>query len=203
MTDSPTHADADLIVRCLEQDAAAWETLLWRYQRLVASITYKYGLTPEDSADVLQSVFMTLYQQLDTLRAQDKLSSWIITIAVRECWKLRHRGKSVLSSSISLDDPDNHETAQQLTDEQPLPDTILLELERQHTLRRAVTDLAEPCRTLLTELFYRDEPQPYAELSLQLAMPVASIGPTRARCLNKLKSVLEQKKKFSAFGIFH
>jgi RNA polymerase sigma factor (sigma-70 family) len=187
MTEPANHDDADLIARCLAQDPAAWEALLRRYQRLVASITLKFGLSPADGADILQAVFMALFQQLPTLRKQAKLSSWIITVTVRECWKQRRR----LPAMDSLDDPETP-LAATLADAQTLPEETLLALEQQQAVWQGVETLPDPCRQLLGELFFRAEPLPYAEISRQLAMPVASIGPTRARCLEKLKVSLKK-----------
>jgi DNA-directed RNA polymerase specialized sigma24 family protein len=73
-----------------------------------------------------------------------------------------------------------------------LPEEEVLALERQHLIRRAVAALGRPCRELLTQLFYRDEPPAYAEISRDLGMPVSSIGPTRGRCLAKLKAALKK-----------
>jgi RNA polymerase sigma factor (sigma-70 family) len=91
MTEFVRLSDVELIARCLDQDADAWEKLLRRYQRLIASITFKFGLSSADASDVFQSVSMTLFQQLPSLKKQEKLSSWIITVTVRECWKLKKR----------------------------------------------------------------------------------------------------------------
>lgn len=188
MTDYARLSDAELISRCLEQDAEAWEVLVRRYQRLIASITFKYKLSQEDAADILQSVCFTLFQQLPLLRKQDKLSSWIITVAVRECWKFTRQR----IQTDSFDDPEQ-EKALDLADESSLlADDSLLAIERQHFIRRAVESLADQCRQLIEQLFFRDEPLAYAEISRQLGMPVASIGPTRARCLEKLKSGLQK-----------
>lgn len=188
MTDYARLSDAELISQCLEQDAEAWEVLVRRYQRLIASITFKYKLSHEDAADILQSVCFTLFQQLPSLRKQDKLSSWIITVAVRECWKFtRHK-----IQTDSLDDPEQEKTLDLADETTPLADDSLLAIERQHFIRRAVESLPEQCRRLIEQLFFPDEPLPYAEISRQLGMPVASIGPTRARCLDKLKSALQK-----------
>jgi RNA polymerase sigma factor (sigma-70 family) len=180
--------DADLIARCLDQDAEAWETLLRRYQRLIASITIKFGLPSDDASDIFQSVCMTLFQQLPSLRKQDKLSSWIITVTVRECWKFRKRQLQ----TDSIDDPARENTSE-LPDHTSLSmDESLLSLERQHLIRQAVVLLPPPCRQLIEHLFYKDDPTPYTEISRQLGMPVAGIGPTRARCLQKLKESLKK-----------
>src|SRR5215813_4538718 len=84
-------SDDELIAMCIGKDADAWETLVLRYQRLISSITIKFRLNSEDAADVLQSVWLIMFQQLPQLKQQTKLSSWLITITVRECWKMRER----------------------------------------------------------------------------------------------------------------
>jgi RNA polymerase sigma factor (sigma-70 family) len=192
MADYARLSDSDLLTRCLAEDAAAWETLVRRYQRLVASVTFKFGLSQEDAADVLQAVFLTLFQQLATLRQQTKLNSWIITVAVRECWKMRERrGKT-----DSLDAPEWN-PANEPADEAHLRlDADILKLQRQHLIRQSIKTLPKRCRELLKLLFYTDTPLSYAELSRQMGIPTASIGPTRVRCLDKLKDNLAQAKFF-------
>ncbi len=175
--------DAELIARCLEEDGDAWATMVQRYQRLIASITRKFRLSDEDAADVYQAVNLALFQQMQSLRRTEKLSSWIITVAVRECWKLRERHRR----TDSLDDPDAPEPSQ----DAQLEEALHL-VERQHLLRRAVETLSQPCRTLIELLFFQESPDSYEELSRRLGRPIASIGPTRGRCLEKLKKNLEQ-----------
>jgi RNA polymerase sigma factor (sigma-70 family) len=188
MADYTRFSDADLIARCLDQDAEAWEMLIRRYQRLIASITFKYGLSSEDAADIAQSVCFTLFQQLPSLRKQDKLSSWIITVTVRECWKFRRREVR----TDSLDNPERENHLELADQSQRLPDEWLLSLERHHLLQQAVELLPDQCRRLIENLFYGEEALPYAEISRRMGMPVASIGPTRARCLEKLRASLKK-----------
>ncbi|HMV47750.1 MAG TPA: sigma-70 family RNA polymerase sigma factor [Blastocatellia bacterium] len=149
---------------------------------------FKYGLSSEDASDIFQSVWMTLFQQLPSLKKQEKLSSWIITVTVRECWKLKKRS----ANTESLDDPESTVAAEAADQNLSPADDSLLMFEQQHLLRRAIELLPEQCRRLILRLFYRDESASYAEISLQLGMPVASIGPTRARCLDKLKASLKK-----------
>jgi RNA polymerase sigma factor (sigma-70 family) len=192
MADHSQLSDSELLTRCLAEDATAWETLVRRYQRLVASVTFRFGLTQEDAADVLQAVFLSLFQQLATLREQAKLSSWIITVTVRECWKLRQR----TGQTASLDAPE-WDAANELADETHLRlDADILKLQRQHIIRRAIELLPKRCRELLNLLFFSETPLSYAELSQQIGIPIASIGPTRLRCLDKLKVNLAQENFF-------
>lgn len=178
-------SDAELISRCLEQDDQAWEALLRRFKRLVASIAFKYGLS-EDTDDIFQSVGFALYQQLPHLRKQEKLSSWIITVTVRECWKLRRRLGSAKAGEREPED-----LAETPDDAALRSDDLLLRIERQHLLRRGIERLSDNCRQLLELLFYQDPPPTYIEIGDRLNMPVASIGPTRGRCLEKLKGELK------------
>src|SRR5262249_41501089 len=91
MSESAELSDAELISRCLDKDADAWEILIRRYQRLIASITAKFKLPREDAADVFQLVSIGLFKQLPAFNPESKLSSWFITVTVRECWKLRQK----------------------------------------------------------------------------------------------------------------
>jgi len=80
-----------------------------------------------------------------------------------------------------------------LADEALLPDEALIQLEEQHGVRLAVSQLDERCGKLLTLLFYEDEPLPYTEIAARIGVPEGSIGPTRARCLQKLLKILEKQ----------
>lgn len=184
--------DAELLAKCLENDAEAWEILVRRYQRLVASITYKFKLSADDSADVLQAVCLILFQQMASLKKDVKLSSWLITVTVRECWKLRER-----NNQVDLMTEEDLERAAELPSHEHLwRDEMIAQLEEQHLIRRQIELLPDQCRGLLEHLFYREPPTAYAEISRQLGMPVASIGPTRARCLEKLKDALKKSGIF-------
>src|SRR5690242_7682808 len=85
--------DRELVQSCLKGDAEAWETLILRYQRLIYSIPIRAGFSPVDAADVFQSVCVKLLEKLSSLRKQEKISSWLITITTRECWRLVEKRK--------------------------------------------------------------------------------------------------------------
>lgn len=179
--------DAQLIAACLDGEAGAWEELLKRYRRLIYSIPYKYGLSPDQAADIFQSVCVTMLEQLRTLRDERKLSSWLITTTLRECWKVKRRQQREISNP-----DDETEALASLPADGPLPDELVQTLEEQHLVRQAIQRLDDRCRALLTYLFYEKEEWSYERISRQLGMPVASIGPTRGRCLQKLKRMLRK-----------
>jgi RNA polymerase sigma factor (sigma-70 family) len=187
MSDLGKLSDSELITLCLKKDAAAWELLIRRYQRLIASITAKFRLQPDDAADVFQAVSIALFKQLPSFNKNSKLSSWFITVTVRECWKLRQRsGRTVI-----LDDPEWEAMAESADPDVTTSEEHVLLLERQHLVRSALKQLAPQCQSLLEKLFYSQDELSYAEVALEAGMPIASIGPTRGRCLAKLKIALE------------
>lgn len=192
MPDLAKRDDRLLIAACLAGDHAAWETLISRYQRLIYSIPVKSGLTPDDAADIFQSVCLKLYEKLATLRDHEKISSWLITTTTRECWRLSARNRRDAQSSASGDDDDSDPLGD-IPAAGPLADEQREMLERQHAVRQAVESLTERCRELLTMLFYQTEESSYADIARRMEMPAPSIGPTRARCLEKLKKLLQGK----------
>ncbi|HEV8485423.1 MAG TPA: sigma-70 family RNA polymerase sigma factor [Blastocatellia bacterium] len=181
--------DSGLIAACLRGEASAWQTLVVRYQRLIYSIPLKARLSQDDAADIFQSVCLKLYEKLSTLREHDKITSWLITTTTRECWRMaarRRRETAAVSNSN-----DDSEGSYEIPDPRLLADEQRQALEEQQSVRDAVGALPERCKELVTMLFYKKDELSYADIARKLDMPVASIGPTRARCLEKLKKLLE------------
>jgi RNA polymerase sigma factor (sigma-70 family) len=184
--------DKEIITACLKGEESAWEALILRYQRLIYSIPLRSRLSQDDAADVFQAVCLKLYEKLETLRDHERLSAWIITTTTRECWRWSARQRR----ETSTDDFENGEESgapKQIASDLPLADDERIALEQQHTVRQAVAALSERCRRLVTLLFYNKDEASYSDISRQMEMPVASIGPTRARCLEKLKKLLHGK----------
>lgn len=184
--------DRDLVAACLGGDADAWEMLISRYQRLIYSIPIRVGFSPVDAADIFQSVCLKLFQRLSELRKQEKISSWLMTITTRECWRVVEKRRRETQPSIYDDDYEN-DIVEQLKSVEPLADQRRIAFERQQVVREAIEALSDRCRLLITLLFYSNEESSYADIARRLKLPVNSIGPTRARCLQKLKRLLEGK----------
>ena len=190
--DLPPKNDRELLTLCLEGDAVAWEALLARYQRLIYSIPLKMGLSPNDAADVFQSVCMKLLKSLSTLRYQDRISSWLTITTRRESWRiaaLRRREQVI----VPLDESGGVQDLVDAPHAEPPLDEQLVILEQQQILRDAVAALPDRCRELITLLFYSKERLDYNEIARRMNIPRASMGPTRARCLLKLRRLLEGK----------
>ncbi|MFN2452754.1 MAG: RNA polymerase sigma factor [Pyrinomonadaceae bacterium] len=184
------HSDAELLLGCRRGDEAAWGAIIERYQRLIYAIPTRAGLNKDEAADVFQEVLTTLFEKLHDIDQPERLQAWLVTTARRKTWRAITRRNS-LPSSGEHQEGNEDELMRQLPDTAPLADAQLIRLEEQHRVRTAIAALDERCRKLLTLLFYAPEMPPYAEVAAALGTTEGSIGPTRARCLQKLMRLLE------------
>ena len=178
-------SDESLIFACRQGDAMAWQTLNTRYLGLVYNVGRRAGLDKEQAADMSQNVFVILARKLDNIEQPAQIGAWLATTARHEAWKV-YRRERASRVNVSYDDQE----IDTLTDQALLPEESLLRLEEQQTVRNAVSSLDERCQQLLTALFYRRDPAPYAEIATALGIPEGSIGPQRGRCLRKLQQIL-------------
>lgn len=179
-----TSTVSDLVERALMGDEAAWQQIVDRYAGLVWSIVRGFRLDHAAAADVAQTVWLRLVQGMESLRDPNRLAGWLATTARRECLRtLRGAGRELPTDDMldrdSTAPPDG------------APEEHLLRDERQRELWRAVASLPDRCQILLRTMAY-DPDRSYAQISAALAMPVGSIGPTRSRCLSKLRALLER-----------
>jgi RNA polymerase sigma factor (sigma-70 family) len=180
--------DNEALVRaCRQGDAGAWEELITRYQWLIYAIARRSGLDRDQATDVLQRVLAILLEQLDRIEQPAQIGAWLTTTAQREAWRLARR-EQISSTLIPYDNVKDE--ADEVPDNTLLPDQMLLRLEEQHLVQTAMANLDARCRTLLTMLFYEPEPPSYAHIAATLGVREGSIGPTRARCLQKLLQLL-------------
>ena len=177
--------DPQLIEACLAGDAQAWAQLVARYQRLVYSIAVRHGLSGQDADDVFQAVFMILLDKLDTCRDRHRLGAWLTTITRREALRVARQGAAPL-------DVGGDQILEARPAHEPPPDAILERLEEQDLIRQALDRLGDRCRRLLQRLFYVPDVPSYADIAEEFAMPEGSIGPTRARCLERLRGILSE-----------
>jgi RNA polymerase sigma factor (sigma-70 family) len=191
----PADDDATLVARCRAGDGKAWEALVKRYQRLVYTVVGRAGLDAHAAADVFQTVFTRLVQHLPRLTQPDKLQAWVVTTAKREALLARRIGQRTVS--ITRDgDGDEADNEFDLPDDAPLAEDALAELQQLDLLRLGLDRLDERCRDLLLLLFRdEDDKLPYDEVGRRLGMPQGSIGPTRSRCLDKLRRLVETRQE--------
>jgi RNA polymerase sigma factor (sigma-70 family) len=178
--------DRDLIRRCRQGSAGAWQQVLNKYERLVYSIPLRYGLSRDDAADIAQNTFTILLESLDTLAEDSRLGAWLATVARRQSWRLLERNRREMPSE-NLDGTDLAAKAVLLG--RSNADSIE-HWELSEFLDMGLSQIGEPCRELLLALYFEPELSSYAEVGARLDMPIGSIGPTRARCLKRLRQLL-------------
>jgi RNA polymerase sigma factor (sigma-70 family) len=173
-----------LVRRAASGDQHAWEGLVEKYGRLIWSITRDFKLVESDAADVFQTTWMRLIEHIDRIQHADRVGSWLASTARNECLRcLANRKRVVLSYG-----EDTFEEA--AASHEPEIDEALLAQEQAAVVRQAVTELPQHWQRLM-EMLMADPPASYAEISDELGVPVGSIGPTRGRCLARLRVLLE------------
>ena len=191
---SPQH-DAGLVEACRNSQPGAWEALVRRFEKLVYTVARRGGLNSEESADVFQAVFMRLHKRIETLEQPERIRAWLVTTARRETLRLLGERRRNPARGGTADRADEYSGSEiEPVDPDPLPDQVLEELQLRHRVRVSLELLDEPCGTLLTLLYCGDTAVPYAEVAVRLGVPIGSIGPTRARCLAKLRKMMESAR---------
>lgn len=171
----------DLLQAASEGDVEAWATIVDRFEGLVWSIARAHRLSSADAADVVQTSWLRLVENLDRIQDPERLGAWLATTARRECLRhIRLHGREL---------PVQDEHVFEAAVEEPVEQRIIVR-ERDTMLRESLTRLSERCQALLRLLSAPDPPS-YEEISGALAMPIGAIGPTRARCLDKLRQIIE------------
>jgi RNA polymerase sigma factor (sigma-70 family) len=170
---------ATLVMRARNGDERAWAALVERYAPLIWSICRQHRLDDSDAADVGQNVWLHLVDQLGKIRDPAALPGWLVTTTRRECERISRSAPVTHAKGYALD-------AAHIPDDQANTAEQVLVAERHAALRQALVRLPPCCQRLLV-LLTEDPPIPYAEISATLGIPVGSIGPTRLRCLAKLR----------------
>jgi RNA polymerase sigma factor (sigma-70 family) len=172
---SPT--TRQLVLAATAGDHEAWAALVDRYTGLLWSVARSFRLPEADAADVVQTTWLRLLEHLDGVDDPDRLPGWLATTVRRECLRL-----------VRLAGRESYGPIADVADDSPGLDAALLQDERDAALWTAFAQLDGLCRRLLRVLM-ADPPPAYAEVSAALDIPVGSIGPTRSRCLGKLRKM--------------
>jgi len=177
MRDDP-HVVA-LVTRASGGDQGAWHELVDRYAPLVYTICTRYRLSNPDIEDVGQNVWLLLVEQLGKLRQPAALPGWLATTTARECLRVVTAANKAERLGTGLDD------SVLFVDDAVIDEEILV-AERNAALRAAFAELQPRCQQLLSMLL-SDPPHSYADIHRELGIPVGSIGPQRARCLERMR----------------
>lgn len=189
-TELDPELDSRLVARCLEGDGKAWEALVRRHERLVYAIGRSYRLSDDDLADVFQEVFTALFKGLPRMREGRTLVRWLSSTTERIT-----RTTALSRRKATAREEQDPAKLNKLTDGTEEIGADLERLEQQHHMRMAMGGLSERCKRLIEALYYEDPTPSYSELSQRLGVPVGSLGPTRARCMERLRGHYETVRK--------
>ena len=176
--------DSILIAACLEGVELAWVALLERYNRLIYTIPLRFGFSKALADEIHQETCLIMLEKMDTLRNRQQLSSWIITVTRRACikrWRTPRMEEVELSTATDMGESTLEEN--------------ILHLEEQFLIQEAFTRLAERCQQMIQALFLTEPSRTYEEIAEQLGISLGSVGPTRARCLDKLRREVERLER--------
>jgi RNA polymerase sigma factor (sigma-70 family) len=172
---------ADSLARGRLGDSRALDDVVRELNPLLWHVARAQGLTREEAADVVQTTWLELLRRLHEIRSPQALTAWLVTTTRRQAWQVRTRARR-----RAADGSDGLDAVEDATADVP---ELVAATERRRVLWRHLQQLSERCRTLLRIVAFVDRPD-YTEVSEALGMPRGSIGPTRGRCLAKLRAVL-------------
>jgi len=176
---------SELVEQYLAGQRTAWEALLSRYERLIYYTTLRTGMTTDEAADVFQTVCLIWIEELGRLRDPERLGAWLVTTTRRECWARLKRNRTVEGEDLEM-------LAERAAAPDETPEALTAQAEDANAVRLALQQLPEPCRKLLQLFFYDPDQLSYSAIARRLNIPINSLGPTRARCLAKLREILRQ-----------
>ena len=178
-------SDKELLRRCRAGDEGAWRQVVDKYKRLIFSIPLNYGLPPDDAADISQQAFISLVENLDRLRADSNLGAWLVTVARRHALhQLRKQKREQVGSNEDIG-----ESSQVLT----LAATdATAHWELAQSINQGLNRIDRRCRELLLALYFDSQQPSYEGIAKRMNIAVGSVGPTRGRCLKRLKEALSE-----------
>jgi RNA polymerase sigma factor (sigma-70 family) len=184
--DSPL---ADLVNASLAGEATAWQALVRRLERVVWKAVNMMTTDDEIRKDAFAATWLRLVERLATIREPEKLPGWLTTTATNEVRQiLRHRSRQHLHVDWSAPTDVFSGLLATTGAADGEHERELVRAETGRTIRRAFESLDEECRQLLTLLVLVDPPVSYREASEMLDRPVGALGPSRQRCLEKLRA---------------
>ncbi len=164
--------------RARQGETGALDVVVRELNPLLWHVARSQGLTVTEAADVVQTAWLELVGRLEVIRTPAALSGWLVTVTKREAWRVSRLSRRTVATEL----PD-------LPDEAAVIDRGLLADQRDRALWRCFQQLTERCQTLLRVVANVERPD-YQQISEAMEMPVGSIGPTRGRCLAKLRELL-------------
>lgn len=179
-------SDERLVRECLQGNQEAWSALIDKYKNLIFSIPFRFEFSREDAADIFQSVIAEMLSELGRLREPRALAAWLIQVTSHKCLQWRREQQRHVGTG------EWHEEANQLIEKSELREDILHQAACEQKLREALWQVSPRCRQLIQMLFFESPARPYEEVARNVGIATGSMGFTRRRCLDRLRSLLEK-----------
>jgi RNA polymerase sigma factor (sigma-70 family) len=177
--------DNRLVQECVRGNEEAWSALIDKYKRLIYSIPIKYNLSPDQAADIFQSVCVELLSELPKLREPKALPKWIMQVTAHKCLRQKRHDQR-------METGEEAEAAFDASVIPPVAESVLREAQEEHSLRDAIDLIPPRCRRLVAMLFFEEPPRAYKEVAESLGIATGSVGFIRQRCLDRLRKRLEE-----------
>jgi RNA polymerase sigma factor (sigma-70 family) len=181
---APARDDTQLVRECLRGSEEAWSALIDKYKNLIFSIPIKYGFSSDDATDIFQAVCLEMLSELPKLRKPKALPKWIMQVATHKCFHHKQQLLRVTTAGSAEEMPERSAS--------PTAERVLREAEEEQKFRDAISSLPPRCQQLIHMLFFEEPARPYQEIASELGLAPGSIGFIRQRCLDRLRSKLEQ-----------
>ncbi len=165
----------------LDGQAAAWRQLVISLAPVVYTSARRAGLDRRDAEDCAQQTWLALYRARQSVEYPERVPVWLIRVASRKAFRLARKRVREADARNQLPSPPPI----------ALPDEVLADLESIARLRLAMDQLDTKCQQLLQAVFFNDHGASYGDIARQLGMPLNSLGPTRSRCLDKLRKIMD------------
>jgi RNA polymerase sigma factor (sigma-70 family) len=171
-------AATDAFRRWRTGDDPALDDLVRMMSPVLWHVVRATGLDRETAEDVVQNTWLTMVRSADSVRDPQAITRWLCTAARREAWRV----SKVSARTRPVDD----DVLGARMPVQASPESEVVTGDERERLWQALSRLPERCQRLLRIVAWEPRPD-YSSVAESLEMPIGSIGPTRRRCLDKLR----------------
>jgi RNA polymerase sigma factor (sigma-70 family) len=172
-------ANAELLRSAGRGDERAWAEIVLRYEGMVSAIVRSYRMQDADARDAEQRTWLRLVEHRGAVRDPERLGGWLATTASRECLRILRENRVVVTDELEA-----------VPDPVPAVEDQVVDADTVARLWTIVSDLPPRGRTIMTELF-AEEPRPYAEVARETGIPIGSLGPSRARLIERVRRAFD------------
>ncbi|MEX1037963.1 MAG: sigma-70 family RNA polymerase sigma factor [Acidimicrobiia bacterium] len=180
----------ELLLRAAAGEREAWNALVERFGQMVWSVARSFRLDEAAASDVAQTVWLRLIENIDKIQDPERLPGWLATTCRREALRVIKLGERAVPSDFEYD----------IEDPSPSLESMMIEDEESREVVTAFRELDEDCQQLL-RLMTVEPALSYEEISEATGRPVGSLGPTRGRCVERLKAAISRIRRGSGGSV--